>query len=158
MPQRSFKEKPQERQGRELDLVGLYSSRSCGDRKSSERPSWLPATIVVTRRALVRRPSVALPVLCWTPPVPSTAIRWRLLSGSTGASVDQGERDQGERPSHHSPTASCQLPPQLNSGRPSPQLHTHRRLNVPVFIATEPRPSLPCAGGGGGIPAELSLA
>ena len=37
------------------------------------RPCWLPATLVVTRWALVRRPSVALPALRWTPPVPSTA-------------------------------------------------------------------------------------
>jgi len=54
-PQHSFKEKPQERQGVELDLAVLYNSRSCGDRKVSERPGWLPATFVVTRWGDPRR-------------------------------------------------------------------------------------------------------
>ena len=35
--------------------MGLYKSRSCEDRKGSERPCWLPATFVVTRWGDPRR-------------------------------------------------------------------------------------------------------
>ena len=54
-PQHSFKGKtPGKARGR-LDIAGLYKSRSCGDRKGSERPGWLPATFVVTRWGDPRR-------------------------------------------------------------------------------------------------------
>ena len=89
-PQHSFKEKPQERQGVELELAGLYNSRSSGDRKGSERLGWLPATFVVTRWGDPRRlvdTAVGAARLGW--PRPRHAAWWfgpvrRRLRGTNG--------------------------------------------------------------------------
>ena len=54
-PHHSFKGKTAGKARGRLDLAGLYKSRSCGDRKGSERPGWLPATFVVTRWGDPRR-------------------------------------------------------------------------------------------------------
>ena len=90
-PRHSYKEKPQERQGQNWTSWVFKSLRSCGDRKSSEGPCWLPVTLVVTRWALVRRPSVALPALRGTPPAPDFTL------DSTGSSVDQRGRERARR-------------------------------------------------------------